>query len=60
MSLNVPTEHVIEITWALDNSWIKLLVDLSVPEASITGTSMPPLIIEEDVASEAQSKGLLK
>jgi sucrose phosphorylase len=37
--VDVPTEHAIEITWTLGKQWIKLLADLSVPRASITGTS---------------------
>jgi sucrose phosphorylase len=37
--VDVPTEHAIEITWTLGRQWIKLLADLSVPSASITGKS---------------------
>jgi sucrose phosphorylase len=37
--VDVPTDHVIAITWALENHWIKLVVDLSGPSATITGTS---------------------
>ncbi len=37
--VDVPTEHAIAITWTLGGQWIKLLADLSVPSASITGTS---------------------
>jgi sucrose phosphorylase len=39
VSIKVPKKHEIEITWTLDNQWIKLHVDLSVPSASITGSS---------------------
>jgi sucrose phosphorylase len=39
IKVNIPSEHKIEITWTLEEQWIKLLVDLSVPVASITGTS---------------------
>lgn len=38
-SIKVPKKHEIEIKWTLDEQWIKLHVDLSVPSASITGTS---------------------
>ncbi len=58
MRVNVPTEHVIEITWTLDKSWIKLLVDLSVPNASITGTSpngeLRPIVIGDAAAGGVQ------
>ncbi len=37
--VGVPKEHKLEITWTLDQQWIKLAVDLSVPSAAITGTS---------------------
>jgi sucrose phosphorylase len=37
--VEVPTGHAIEITWTLGTQWIKLRTDLSVPSASITGTS---------------------
>jgi sucrose phosphorylase len=47
----VPTEHTIEITWTADKHWIKLAADLSVPSASITGTSpagdLRPIIIRD-------------
>jgi sucrose phosphorylase len=39
MEVDVPADHQIEITWTLHKNWIKLLVDLSVPSALITGTS---------------------
>jgi sucrose phosphorylase len=39
ISVEIPAEHKLEITWTLDKHWIKLFVDLSVPSASITGTS---------------------
>ena len=39
MEVDVPADHQIVITWRLDHHWIRLLVDLSVPSASITGTS---------------------
>jgi sucrose phosphorylase len=49
--VDVPTEHAIEITWTLGRQWIKLLADLSVPSASITGTSsngeFSPIIIRD-------------
>ena len=35
----VPSEHVVALTWTLDKQWVKLVVDLSVPRATITGTS---------------------
>jgi hypothetical protein len=47
--IDVPREEVIEITWALENQWIKLVVDLSGPSATITGTSsggqLKPIVI---------------
>ena len=36
--VSVPREHEIEITWTLDQQWIKLHANLSVPNALITGT----------------------
>jgi sucrose phosphorylase len=39
MNVNVPKDHQIEITWKREKDWIKLLVDLSAPSASITGTT---------------------
>ncbi len=39
MSASVSGNRLLEIAWTLDKQWIKLLVDLSVPSASITGTS---------------------
>lgn len=39
MSLTVPGKHQIEIAWALNKHRIELVVDLSVPYASIIGTS---------------------
>jgi sucrose phosphorylase len=40
ISVNVPAERILEITWTLDKLRIKLFVDLSVPSASITGTDL--------------------
>ncbi len=37
--VNAPAENQIEIRWKLERDWIKLHVDLSVPSASIKGTS---------------------
>jgi sucrose phosphorylase len=49
VSVDVPAEHAIELTWTLDKQWIKLSVDLSVPVAGITGTSpageLRPMVI---------------
>ena len=39
MSVDIPTERQIEITWTLDRQWIRLSVDLSIPSASIAGTT---------------------
>ncbi|MBN2590655.1 MAG: sucrose phosphorylase [Sedimentisphaerales bacterium] len=39
VSIEVPTNHEIDITWTLEKEWIKLHVDLSLPSASIIGTS---------------------
>lgn len=39
VNIKVPAKNVIEITWELDKQWIKLHVDLSVPNVSVTGTS---------------------
>lgn len=51
VSVDVPKEHTIEITWTLDKQWIKLSADLSVPSASITGTSptgkLRPIVIRD-------------
>jgi sucrose phosphorylase len=38
-SVDIPAEHEIEIRWKLEEHWVKLHADLSVPRASITGTS---------------------
>ena len=35
-----PTQNRIEIQWKLQEHWVKLHVDLSVPSASITGTNL--------------------
>jgi sucrose phosphorylase len=37
--VDVPADHEIEIRWELEKHWVKLHADLSVPRASITGTS---------------------
>jgi sucrose phosphorylase len=37
--VGVPGEHSIEITWTLSSQWIKLNADLSVPCATIAGSS---------------------
>ncbi len=39
VDVSVPAEHQLEIQWQLKQHWIRLLVDLSVPSAAITGTS---------------------
>jgi sucrose phosphorylase len=39
VTVEVPGDHVIALTWTRDRHGVKLLVDLSVPSASITGTS---------------------
>jgi sucrose phosphorylase len=39
VNVTVPSEHEIELAWTLDRHRIALLVDLSVPSATITGTS---------------------
>ena len=48
-SVNLPAEHVLEITWTLDQHWIKLLVDLAAPSFSITGANptgeLEPIVI---------------
>jgi sucrose phosphorylase len=55
----VPGEHSIEITWTLDSHWIKLNADLSVPCATITGSSpageRPFMVIRDSVNSGVQS-----
>ncbi len=38
--IEAPTGSQIQIQWKRQNHWVKLLVDLSVPSASITGTSL--------------------
>ena len=51
VSVDVPAEHAIELTWTLDKQWIKLSVDLSVPVATITGTGptgeLRPIVIRD-------------
>jgi len=51
LRVDVPAEHEIEITWTLGKQWIRLLADLSVPSASITGTSptgeLRPIVIRD-------------
>ncbi len=51
IDVDVPTEHEISITWTLETHRIQLLVDLSVPSASITGTSqageLRPMILRD-------------
>jgi sucrose phosphorylase len=37
--VDVPTENQIQIQWRQKENWVKLHADLSVPSASITGTS---------------------
>ncbi len=37
--VDIPADHEIEIQWELEKHWVKLHADLSVPRASITGTS---------------------
>jgi sucrose phosphorylase len=58
--VNVPSEHTIEIIWTLGKQRIGLLVDLSIPSASITGTSqgkeLPPILICDKAAAELHSK----
>jgi sucrose phosphorylase len=38
--VEAPTENQIEIQWKHQEHWVKLCADLSVPSASITGTSL--------------------
>jgi sucrose phosphorylase len=38
--VEAPTESRIELQWKLQEHWVKLCADLSVPSASITGTSL--------------------
>ena len=38
--VEAPTENRIELQWKLREHWVKLSVDLSVPNASITGTGL--------------------
>ncbi len=49
VSVDVPAEHALALTWTLGKQWIKLWVDLSVPAATITGSGpageLRPVII---------------
>jgi hypothetical protein len=38
IQVETPTENRIKIQWQLQEHWVKLDVNLSVPSASITGT----------------------
>jgi sucrose phosphorylase len=38
--VEAPAENLIEIQWKLQEHWVKLHVDLSIPMASITGTNL--------------------
>jgi sucrose phosphorylase len=46
IQVKAPTETQIEIKWSLNEQWLKLSVDFSVPSASITGTD-PTGALEE-------------
>jgi sucrose phosphorylase len=52
--VEAPTESQIQIRWKLNEHWIKLHVDLSVPRASITGTTIHPIIIPDTAEHSAQ------
>jgi sucrose phosphorylase len=49
VAVGVPSAHTIELTWTLEKQWIKLVVDLAVPSATITGTgvegALRPIVI---------------
>ena len=45
--VDVPAENQIEIKWRLQEHWIKLHADLSVPSASITGTGIHHITIPD-------------
>jgi sucrose phosphorylase len=47
--VEVPTENQIQIQWILQEHWVKLHVDLSVPSASITGTGIHTITIPDAV-----------
>lgn len=38
--VKAPTENLIEMHWKLDEHWVKLHVDLSIPNATITGRGL--------------------
>ena len=57
MEVDVPADHQIAIRWRLDQHWIKLLADLSVPSAFITGTS-PTGEFRHKVVSDAAAGGI--
>jgi sucrose phosphorylase len=44
IQVDVPADHNIDITWEHEEHWIKLQADLSVPSASITGTSKSGIV----------------
>ena len=56
MSLELPADHEIAITWALGKEQVSLVVDLSVPCATIAGTGREPLVIGE--AARQTRKGI--
>jgi sucrose phosphorylase len=54
--VNVPTENQIQIQWRLQEHWVKLHADLSVPGASIMGTS-PTGAIQHITIPDAAAQG---
>jgi sucrose phosphorylase len=55
--VSVPGTHEIEIRWTLDNQWIKLHADLSVPSASITGTGLQDNLTMMVISDTAPASG---
>jgi sucrose phosphorylase len=47
--VDVPAENRIQIQWSLQEHWVRLHVDLSVPSASITGTGIHTITIPDAV-----------
>lgn len=57
--VETPTESRIELAWRAQQEWVKLSVDLAIPSASVTGTSLPgqvrSIAIADAVGRDGQS-----
>jgi sucrose phosphorylase len=52
--VEAPAENLIEIQWKLQEHWVKLHVDLSIPMASITGTEINSITISDAANNSAE------